>query len=192
MTPSGNVWHDAGASEMRPAVAWDRPSTRSRGAAAWCVGWLVDRPSKRRSGARDAAKSRLRDPAGSVDGPIQAPGGRRRRPSRAFFVPPRDTGHRPTGASLDALLLLPHLGRSPLRGRRRWLCERAGRESRARRHRARAVARDGLRISGRKGACIGVLPIPGAPAADNNAGPERNALRSAALPTTSLPPVAIA
>ena len=74
-----------------------------------CVGWLVDRPSKRqraresprtglgvearapsahrRGRSPDAAKSSLRDPAGLVERPIQAPGGRRRRPSRAFFAP---------------------------------------------------------------------------------------------------------
>ena len=105
MTPARPLWHDAQASEMERGGRHRAPG-RSRGVAIRCVGWSVDRPSKRRSGARNAAKSSVRYPAGSVDRPIQAPGGRRRRPSRAFFVPLAISGHRPPGASLDALLLL--------------------------------------------------------------------------------------
>ena len=82
-----------------------RASIGSRGAVVQCVGWLVDRPSKRRPGAWNAAKSSLRAPAWLVvglskrraaDGDDRA--GRSLRPTRS--------GQRPPGASLDALLLL--------------------------------------------------------------------------------------
>jgi hypothetical protein len=97
-----------------------------------CVGWLVDRPSKRqrsreslrtgleaeagcssalgRAGSPDAAKSSLRDPQGWWIGLSKRQAavgddraGRSSRPSRS--------GQRPTGAGPDALLLLLILGR---------------------------------------------------------------------------------
>ena len=129
------MWHDVQASEMRLRFACRTASQRrSRGPQSDTSPGMADRPSERRclgiptsdlagkepgtpsthargQGGRDAAKSFLRYPAGQGGQAGQAPGGRRRRPSRAFFAP--NAGYRswPSGASPDALLLLHPLGR---------------------------------------------------------------------------------
>jgi hypothetical protein len=65
---------------------------------------------------RAVAKPPSETPRGMVEEALQASGGRRRRPSRAFFAP-YATGHGHPGASLDALLLPLASGGAPLRGR---------------------------------------------------------------------------
>jgi hypothetical protein len=76
----------------------------------------------RGQGGRDAAKPVLRYPARHGGQAGQAPGGRRRRPSRAFFAPLAIRSW-PTGASLDALLLPLTPGRCPPRGCLCWARE---------------------------------------------------------------------
>ena len=74
-----------------------------------------------------AAKSSLRDPARLVERSIQAPGGRRRRPSRAFFVP---RAHRSEANGREpgrpAPPSPPHLGRHDRGGDRGVFCVPAG------------------------------------------------------------------
>ena len=84
----------AGAPEFRPRT-W---RGRSRG---------LPRRTLEDKGVRTGAKSFLRYPARHGGQAGQASGGRRRRPSRAFFAP-RALRSWPSGASPDALLLLSH------------------------------------------------------------------------------------
>ena len=93
-------WESGCRSPVRRLAWWIRPSKRQRTRESLRTGLEAEAgaPSAHGRGrSPGAAKSSLRYPAsGMVDRPIQAPGGRRRRPSRAPLRAPREKvrGHR--------------------------------------------------------------------------------------------------
>src|SRR5512145_1333540 len=99
------------ASEMRPAVAWDRPSNQEPGAAVRDLDRSADRPSERRCRGADCGEAGLRYPARSVEWPPKrrAAGGDGR--AGRLSCPAPELWSWPPGASLDALPLLHTLGR---------------------------------------------------------------------------------
>jgi hypothetical protein len=97
-------------SASRPAWRIDRPSVGASELSP-ALGGGRSRSFPRRTledkAVWNATKPFSDTPRGMVEEALQASGSRRRRPSRAFFAP-YGTGHGHLGASLDALLLLPH------------------------------------------------------------------------------------
>ena len=111
MTGAGHMWHDVQASEMRLRFACRTASQRrSRGPQSDTSPGMADRPSERRrpgpptpdlagtepgtpsthargQGGAGWGEAVLRYPARHGGQAGQASGGRRRRPSRAFFAP---------------------------------------------------------------------------------------------------------